>query len=153
MPVRYQPDPTYARITREGLEDEAPRRAEEEAPAGHKRASAPPPLAPPQKAEKLRNYAGATFLFGATAGLFGTVFDIETQRVYLDRFLEEAGSPPDPVERLLLQQIFLSHHAIGRLHVRAGSRENVDEITACLVTAARLQSEVRKTALALEKYG
>src|SRR5262245_54999153 len=102
MPVRNEPDPTYARITRAALEEEARRRAEEEAEAERKRASAPPPLPPEQKAEKLRNYAGATFLFGATAGLFGTVFDIETQKVYLDRFLEEAGAPADPVERLLL---------------------------------------------------
>src|SRR5688572_4022032 len=87
VPVEDQPDPEYNELTAEGLREEARRQAEVDAEAERQRASAPPPFPPEKKAENLRNYAGATFLFGAGAGLFGTVFDIETQKVYLDRFL------------------------------------------------------------------
>ena len=60
--------------------------------------------------------------------------------VYLDSFLREAGAPSDPVECLLLEQLLIAHHSLGRLSVLAGARVNLAEVTACLTTVARLMA-------------
>ncbi len=111
-----------------------------------------PALTPEQKAENLQNLSGAVFLFGAAGKLYGSGIDIPAFKAYLDTFLKDAGSPTDPVERMLLEQLALAHHSIGRLHFRAGITENLDATTACHAAAARLQAEFRRTALALHEY-
>src|SRR5262249_1507928 len=72
--------------------------------------------------------------------------------VYLDSFLREAGAPSDPVECLLLEQLLIAHHSLGRLSVLAGARVNLAEVTACLTTVARLMAECRRSGLALQIY-
>ena len=119
------------------------------------RAAAPPPrpsLTAEQKAENLKQKGMPGYLYGALAGLLGHDFDVETFGLYLDGFLREAGSPADPVERMLLEQLALAHHVIGRLHVRAGCREGLEELKAYHAAAARLLAEFRRTALALKTY-
>src|SRR5262249_29635223 len=112
-----------------------------------------PALTTTEKAERLKQLATATYLYAALAAVHGpATFDVASYKLLLDDYLQAAGAPTDHVERMLLEQLFLAHHVVGRLHARAGTRENVDEITACLATAARLQSEFRKTVLTLETY-
>ena len=53
---------------------------------------------------------------------------------------------------MLLQQLVLAHHAVGKLHFRAGSTKSPDESCACVAAVARLMAEFRKTALSLEAY-
>src|SRR3954451_20257945 len=144
-------DDDYARITSEGLrEARAP-----EGAAGPRRAQAPlpaEPLAAVQQAGKLQDLSGAVFLFGAAGALYGAGFDIAAFKAYLDAFFKDAGSPTDPVERMLLEQLALAHHSLGRLHFRAGTRDNLEEVTACHAAAARLQAEFRRSALALQAF-
>src|SRR5262249_34717623 len=105
-----------------------------------------------QKAENLKHKGMPGYLYGALAGLLGHDFDVETFGLYLDGFLREAGSPADPVERMLLEQLALAHHVIGRPHGRAGCRAGLEELKAYHAAAARLLAEFRRTALALKAY-
>jgi hypothetical protein len=145
-------DPKYARITAAGRQEAARRQAEAEAEAQRQRASAPPPPTTEQKAENMAKLAGATFLSGAAGPLFGIRDDLPSFKLYLDNFMQEAGASGDPLERLLLEQVLLGHHATGRLHFRAGTSQNLEEVTACLAAVARLMAECRRTTLALQTY-
>jgi hypothetical protein len=144
--------PEYARITAAGRQEAARRQAEAEAEAQRQRASAPPPPTTEQKAENMAKLAGATFLSGAAGPLFGIRDDLPSFKLYLDNFMQEAGASGDPLERLLLEQVLLGHHATGRLHFRAGTSQNLEEVTACLAAVARLMAECRRTTLALQTY-
>jgi hypothetical protein len=131
---------------------EATARVVQEANAAVEALQPPDRRTPEEKAETLRQQAAACYLFGVGCQVVGPGFDVPAWRIYLDRFVREAGDPADPVERILLEQLALAHHALGRLHVRAGSREGVEEVQAYLAAIARLLAEVRRTALALKTY-
>lgn len=160
-PVEGQ-DPEYRRLTEEGLREArekatrqqpqvAPGLAKPQAPTGS--AATPPPdlVAAAMTAEKVQELSCAGFLFGVTGKLYPGA-DILPFKIYLDNFLESAGIPSDPIERMLLEQLALAHHAMGRLHVRAGMRENMDEVSACHAAVARLMGEFRRHALGLQEY-
>ncbi|MCC6419834.1 MAG: hypothetical protein IT429_16495 [Gemmataceae bacterium] len=145
------PDSLYEKITSQGLQElEAQRHAEEE----RRRVSTPPPdtRTPEQKAAKLQEFASSVFLFGADGPFFRMRDDVQPFKLYLDHFLKEAGVSGDPLERLLLEQVLLGHHAVGRLHFRAGTSQNMEGVTACLAAVARLMAECRRTTLALQAY-
>jgi len=149
MAARELPDADYARITDRGVQEARPQQ-----PGAAPRLADPPPapLTAAQKAEHLQSLSGAAFLFGAAGNLYGPGMDIPSFKSYLDAFLKDAGPPTDPVERMLLEQLALAHHSIGRLHVRAGTAEGLEAVTACHAAAARLQAEFRRSALALQAY-
>ena len=131
------------------------RRATEEADALAKanQPPTPPTLTTEQKAANLKELAEATYLYSALVDGHGpATFDVLSYKLLLDDFLREAGGPSDPVERLLLVQLFLAHHVLGRLHSQAGSRGTLVEVQAFQTAAARLLAEVRRTALALKAY-
>jgi hypothetical protein len=113
---------------------------------------APPTLSPDEQKKRLRNLAPATCLYGATANLHGPAYDVAGYAAFLEDFLKEAGSPTDPVERMLLEQLALAHHVVGRLHVQAGTNSNVPAVQMLHAAAARLMGEFRRTALALQVY-
>lgn len=71
---------------------------------------------------------------------------------YLDNFLEEAGAPTDPVERMLLEQIAIAHHGIGRLHTEAASATTPEAANIYNSAAAKLLGEFRRCVLALREY-
>jgi hypothetical protein len=100
----------------------------------------------------LQELSGAAFLLGAAGKLFGPDFDLFTFKEYLATFLKDAEATADPVERMMLEQMALSHYAIGGLHVRGSACERPDEVIAFLTAAARLQAEFRRSALALQAY-
>jgi hypothetical protein len=73
-------------------------------------------------------------------------------KVYLERLLREAGSPEDPIEAMLLQQLALAHFRIGQLHASAGHAPGAEAAKIYNAGAARLLGEFRRTALALRAY-
>jgi hypothetical protein len=112
----------------------------------------PERLADEYRAENLRTRGAAAYLHGTAAPILAPDFSVSCWKVYVDRFMREAGDPKDPIERLLVEQLLLAHDALGRLHVRAGSREGVEEVNVFLGAIARLLGEFRRTALALQAY-
>jgi hypothetical protein len=79
-------------------------------------------------------------------------FDAGSFRAYLDRFIEDAGSPRDPVHRVLLEQVAIAHLRLGDLQAQALKAKQVEFIKAYSAAAARLLGEVRRTATALREY-
>jgi hypothetical protein len=76
--------------------------------------------------------------------------DAATQ--YVDQFLKDAGSPTDPVERVLLQQLAILPHAIGRLHLQCRMAGSAEERMLYLSATTDYLAELRRLALALKDY-
>jgi hypothetical protein len=118
----------------------------------HLAASQPPAMTVEQKAEALRDIAPAGYLYGALSGLLGPAMDVDAFKAFHSAFLNET-KPADAIERMWLEQLLLAHNVIGRLHVRAGTRENnIEEVKVFHAAAARLMAEFRRSALALQVY-
>lgn len=79
-------------------------------------------------------------------------FDVKGYRAFLDRIFAEAGSPTDPVEVMLLEQLVLAHLRAAQLQAHAGMAEGLEAVRLYNAAAARLLAEFRKTALALKSY-
>jgi hypothetical protein len=150
----------YTTITKQAAQEGAHPKANAPLPPppgqqeeAQRKAKATPPLpSPAQKAENLHELLGATLLYGASGAFFAGAIDVPTFKIYLDRFLKDAGASTDPLERQLLEQLVLAHHAIGRLHFRAGTCKDASAVTAYLAAVARLMAESRRTTIAVQAY-
>ncbi len=103
-------------------------------------------------AKNLKDETAACYLYGSLSPLIGGQIDAGAYRAYIDGLLREAGNPTDPLERMMVEQLALAHHNIGRLHVKAASCRSVQEASAYNAAAARLMAEFRRSALALKTY-
>jgi hypothetical protein len=146
-----QPDPEYARITLETVQNI---RAQEQVEEERRKAEAPPPdtRTPQEKAEHLRQFTDSFFLQGSMRSPDGPIFDVHTFKVYLDDLLKRSGASSDPIEQMLVHQLAQAHFAIGRLHVRSSGSRGTVEAVAYTAAAARLMAEFRRTSLALQAY-
>ena len=84
------------------------------------------PCTPAEKAKRVREFATAGYLSVATAGWLGC--DIDTWKTYLDTYLQESGNPSDPVERMLLEQLAMTHQVVGTLFAK-GAVEDAEAAT------------------------
>jgi len=96
--------------------------------------------------------ASVSYLYAVASRVVGPNVSPESFVVYLDQILDEAGQPTDPIERMLIEQIAMAHHNIGRLYVRASLAETLDQVNVYNAAAARLLAEFRRATLALKKY-
>jgi hypothetical protein len=126
---------------------------------GNPATSPPPGLDPARHAATRRAARGAEVLReGAFAALMASALDLgqffegPAFRLYLARVLEEAGSPTDPIEKMLVEQTCLAHFRVAQLHVAAGQAQGVEAAKAYSAAAARLLGELPRTALALRAY-
>ena len=78
--------------------------------------------------------------------------DANAFRAFLEQLFRESGSPTDPVERMLLEQIALAHFRLGELYVTAAGAAGNEAIKIMNAATARLLSEFRRTALAVSSY-
>ena len=76
----------------------------------------------------------------------------EAFKIYRQKLLEQSGSPTDPIEVMLIEQIALAHFHIGRLHLKSCSAADGLLSVAFADAATRLTAEFRRSALALEDY-
>lgn len=73
-------------------------------------------------------------------------------RVYLNRLVNQAGNPSDPIEIMMVEQLAMAHHRVAQLHVHVEQSQNIDERKVYLSAANRLTGEFRRLALALKQY-
>ena len=71
-------------------------------------------------------------------------------KVYLDRVLQAAGAPTDPLEKMLKEQATVAHHRILTLHAEAAQAETPELIEVLNSAASRLTAEFRRLCLAAE---
>ena len=78
--------------------------------------------------------------------------DAEVCQKYIGNFLQEAGAPKDPVERLMLESTALTHHCAGNWTVRAANSKNTADAVAFGNLAIKMYGEFRRLSLALKDY-
>ena len=155
MRAKARPTPSpqvngqYARLTAQLREEAALWPAGEPPPA-----PAAPAVSAAEKARRLRDLGPAAYLYGAAAPVLGEAMDVEAWQVYLNDLLKRMGvTGADPVARMMAEQLALAHDAVGRLHLRAGTRTSPAEVAAYYASVSRLMTEFRRTSAALKAYG
>ena len=146
MPGKERPE--YAALTARALEEDMALLQALEPPPP----PPPPVLTPEQQAEALRTFAPAAYLYGVTGAVLGPSMKVLGCQVHMDELTSKATSGTDPVETMLVQQLVWAHHAIGVLHVQAGTSKRAAEVTAYHAALARLMAEFRRSSLALKAY-
>ncbi|MCE9552873.1 MAG: hypothetical protein K8T91_05795 [Planctomycetes bacterium] len=100
----------------------------------------------------LKEKTGAAYLSATGGASLGDNVPAQAFDFYMQGLLKEAGQPTDPIERMLVEQIALAHHNIGRLYLLAAGAETLVQAATYNAAAVRLVAEFRRTALSLKKY-
>ena len=103
-------------------------------------------------ADNVKQWVPATYLYGSLSLVHGKMLPAEAFIAYLEKFLEEAGGPTDPIERLLLEQLAFAHHNTGRLYIDAAAATTIEEARVLNGAVVKLVAEIRHTALAVKAY-
>jgi len=108
-------------------------------------------LPPEGQAARLRDRAAASWLYPMWAT---QVSDISPDAIchYVDEFMDVQENPTDRIERLIVEQVLLSHHAIGRLHSKAATAPTSEIASSYLHVAAKLTHEFGKLVAVLRDY-
>lgn len=102
-------------------------------------------------AEHLFETSAAAYLHCSMGGVFPDVRG-EAYNVYVYKVLEDAGNPSDQIERMLIEQVCLAHHNIGRIHIKAAMAEGLEEDRIYIGAAALITGEFRRTVATLKNY-
>lgn len=117
--------------------------------------SALPSLVPSieEQAEYLARVDDASSVYLAiSAGvLFGNRIPTGAFGAHLAKVRRDCGQSNDPIERMMIEQMVLAHHNIGRFHVKAAAAESTEEVEVYTAAAARLLAEFRRGFLAVRK--
>ncbi len=109
-------------------------------------------LAPSEHyAEQLRECVASLFMFASMTKAFKN-FDAGAFKLFRDRLLADCGSPADPIEIMMIEQLALAHFNAGLLHCRAANSSSFECAGVYSNAAAHLQAEQRRSALALQAY-
>jgi hypothetical protein len=100
------------------------------------------------QADHLQKTAWGTYLYGALGTFFGETTHHFAYPALLDRFLAEVA-PSGPVERMMAEAMFLSHHVAGQLSAKGMMATHPDAVRTYLGLAARMMAESRQAAAAL----
>jgi hypothetical protein len=102
-------------------------------------------------ASHLRESTASLFMF---ASMGQSLKNVETgaYRMFRDRLLVDCGSPTDPIEVMLIEQMALAHLNVGQLHYKAAAANSIECAGVYLAAGARLMAEFRRSALALKEY-
>ncbi len=103
-------------------------------------------------AKNLREVASGSYLYASCCHFFGGSVPADTYVRYMEELLQDCGATSDPLESMLVEQLVITHHAVGRLLGKSGLSDHCDEATNYAVAAARLAAEFRRSTLALRQY-
>lgn len=119
--------------------------------AAPRTSSTPLPDQSARHAEHLHSTAGAIYAYAGIDRVFQGI-DIPAVNLYFHRVLQDLGNPTDPIERVLIEQILMAHHNVGRLYAKAAHANHLEAERVYLGAAALLAGELRRTALAFRSY-
>jgi hypothetical protein len=103
-------------------------------------------------ADHLREIMSPVALYGSMGGSHGNNLSPDAYTQYLHDVVEDCGSPRDPIERMIVEQLVLAHANIGRLYMKSGIAGQAEETVAYAAAAGRLTGEFRRLSLALTEY-
>jgi hypothetical protein len=123
---------------------------------GHEPTAEPPqatamPSIPEQQAGHLKETVPALFMYASVVPVFGQI-DERAYKIFRDRLLADCGSPKDPIETMVIEQLALAHLNFGLLQCRAANARQVEAVGVYSGAAARLMAEFRRSALGLQAY-
>jgi hypothetical protein len=104
-----------------------------------------------QQAQLLKTHAYPAFMASVVGASFAGLVESARYVAFLDQVMHDAGNPSDPIERMLVEQLSLSHLHIGLLHTKAATSRTADVAKTYLSAANRMQAEFRRDALALKE--
>ena len=119
-------------------------------PTGNDHTTSQCGFTPEQQAILIRNQLFATQM--AITTKMPDILETQGFQCYLYQFLEEAGSPSDPVERLMILQINNAHFRIAQLHTNSANASELSASQMNNAAATRLLAEFRKMTVALQAY-
>jgi hypothetical protein len=99
----------------------------------------------------LRETVPSIFMFASLSQAF-KVIDQHAYKLYRDHLLADCGSPTDPIEIMIIEQLALAHFGVGLLSCKAANAGKVEAVGVYAGAAARLMGEFRRSALALQAY-
>lgn len=102
-------------------------------------------------ANHIANTVGSAFMYMTTSGVFREV-DCQAFKRYRDNLIAGCGSPSDPIEVMLIEQMALANLNIGRLHFRSATADGLEGARVYGALAIGLTGELRRTAIALQAY-
>ncbi len=100
----------------------------------------------------LAHQSAAIYVSSSAYGTIRKSYSPQIFTIYLAKLLEDCGDPEDPIARMLIEQLALAHHIIGRLYIRAAESQDAQRAAVYDKAAARLLGELRRLALALKEY-
>jgi hypothetical protein len=86
-------------------------------------------------ADNLARKTAAVYLASSAKPVLGNLPPTAFAR-YIENIVADSGASSDPVSRMLLEQLVISHHAIGGLLLRA-AKSDAAEVTANFYGAAK----------------
>ncbi len=99
----------------------------------------------------LRETTLSMFMYASMSPALKNV-DLNAYRLFRDRLLADCGSPTDPIEIMIVEQLALAHFNTGLLQSRATNTNTIERAAVYASAAARLMAEFRRSALALQAY-
>ena len=105
-----------------------------------------------QLGDTIRQIHTANALEATLAPLHGAGLGSAGYQAIRDQVLRDSGSPTDPIEEMLIEQMVLCNYHIGQLHVRAAQAKSSEAAKVFYTALGRMQAESRKLALALQAY-
>lgn len=104
------------------------------------------------QSDHLRDMLSPIALYGSVSQSHGGQLSPDAYAKYLRDLVEDCGSPRDPIEKMIVEQLILAHANIGRLYLRSGTAGQHEESVAYAAAAGRLTGEFRRLSLALSEY-
>ena len=87
-----------------------------------------------------------------TQEIFSSKISMLAVKKAMEQIHAQCGNATDPVERMMLEQLTLAHHSIGRLMAKAATADNLEHAEMYHSMSARLLGEIGRLALCIKSY-
>jgi hypothetical protein len=106
---------------------------------------------PSDQADRLREEGAAVHLYTVVGSIIPNL-DWAMFRSYVEKWIQDAGDPTDPVERVMLESLLLTHHCAGQWATKASMATDPTIQAAFGCVATKLLAETRKSGMAIQEY-
>lgn len=95
---------------------------------------------------------GAVYIGLIAQEIFSPHVSPEAIKKAMEQIHAQCGNSTDPIERMMVEQLTLANHSIGRLMVKSASADNFEQAAMYQASATKLLAEFRRLALSIKKY-
>ena len=98
-----------------------------------------------------RNSA-AVYISLVTQEIFSSKISKLAVKKAMEQIHAQCGNATDPIERMMLEQLTLAHHSIGRLMAKAATSDSFEHAEMYHSTSTKLLGEFGRLALCIKNY-